>query len=193
MTAEIKETRVNISVYFAAVLAVGCALSPEGYASLGMICCVLHEFGHLLVMRLTGCKVKEVSFGAYGMRIDSSGELVTPKKEALISFGGPMVNIVLIFVGLAFKNPALFSVNIILAGFNLIPVEGTDGYSILLNLIFYQKNKAALKVVSAAFLILLYILGLLVLFKSRYNFTLLAVAVYLTAFKFLSQGNQPYR
>lgn len=194
MTSAIKGIKISISVYFALVLAVAFALSPDGYGGLGMISCIFHETGHLLVMKLVGCKVKGISFGPYGMRIDSAYEgIISGKQEALISFGGPCVNLLLIITGFFLKNQGLISVNIILFVFNLLPVEGTDGYSILLNLFFVKKNQAALKIVSAAFLVLVYFLGIAVFLKSGYNFTLIAVAVYLTAFKFLSQGNRLYR
>lgn len=43
-----------------------------------------------------------------------------------------------------------------------------------------QKAKAALKAISAAFIFIMYLTGFLILLKSRYNFTVLAVAIYLT-------------
>ena len=72
-----------------------------------------------------------------------------------------------------------------MALFNLLPIESTDGGNILYNILMYktgeEKAKAALKIMSAVFLFFIYVLGFIILFKTKYNFTLLIVAVYLTA------------
>ncbi len=190
MTAYFKGMQINISVYFASVLALLCALSKNGYASLGLVCCILHEVGHLAILKAMGGRARSISFGAYGMRIDiSASQKLTPLKESLVCLGGPLINLVLIFFGMAIKNQMLINVNIALMVFNMLPIETMDGYNFLFNLIIakgnVQKGKTALKIISAVFLTVVYAFGFLVLFKSGYNFTVLAVAVYLSV-KFLS-------
>ena len=80
MTAFVKDTKIQISVYFALLLTLVFALSPQGYAPVGLVCCLLHEAGHLICMKVVGCKIRGVVFGAYGMRIDSDWPL-SFKKE----------------------------------------------------------------------------------------------------------------
>ncbi len=195
MTAFIKGKKIRVSVYFALLLTLVFALSPQGYAPVGFVCCLLHEAGHLICMKIAGCKIKGVAFGIYGMRIDS-GVPLSFKKEALVALGGPMANIVLAVVGYFAGNRMFAVANCVIAVFNLLPVDSTDGYSALKSLLCIrfeaQKIKAALNIVSAAFLFLMYCFGFLLLFKSGYNFSALAVSVYLTV-KFLFQGSQPYR
>ncbi len=189
MTTQVKGVRVSVSVYFAAVLTLVCIMSEKGHGAAGLICCILHEFGHLLFMKLFGVRVKAISFGIYGMRIDASAEpFLSPLKEALVASGGPVVNCLLFIVGFIIGDKLLMTANAVLGAFNLLPVESMDGYNFLFNFLrLYfdeDKIKAALRIVSAAFLLVIYCFGFLVLFKSRYNFTVLAVAVYLT-FRFL--------
>ena len=195
MTTFVKGKKIQVSVYFALLLTLVFALSPQGYAPVGFVCCLLHETGHLLCMKAVGCKIKGVAFGVYGMRIDSELPL-SFKKEALVALGGPLVNIILAVVGFTLDNRMFAIVNTAVAVFNLIPVESTDGHialKSLLGLCFEsEKIKAALNIVSAAFLFLMYCFGFLLLFKSGYNFSALAVSVYLTV-KFLFQGSQPCR
>lgn len=195
MTAFVKGKKIQISVYFALVLTLAFALSPQGYAPVGFVCCLLHETGHLICMKAVGCNIKGVAFGAYGMRIDSDLPL-SFKKEAVVALGGPVTNIFLAVAGFAWGNRMLALANVAIAVFNLLPVESTDGHSALKSLLCIrfesEKIKAALSVVSAAFLFLMYCFGFLLLFKSGYNFSALAVSVYLTV-KFLFQGSQPYR
>ena len=195
MTTFIKGKKIQISVYFALLLTLVFALSPQGYAPVGFVCCLLHETGHLLCMKAVGCRIKGVAFGVYGMRIDSDLPL-SFKKEALVALGGPMANIILAVIGIALGNRMFALANTAVAVFNLLPVESTDGHSALKSLLSVrfesEKIKAALNIVSAAFLFLMYCFGFLLLFKSGYNFSALAVSVYLTI-KFLFQGSQPYR
>ena len=195
MTTFIKGKKIQISVYFALLLTLVFALSPQGYAPVGFVCCLLHETGHLLCMKAVGCRIKGVAFGVYGMRIDSDLPL-SFKKEALVALGGPMANIILAVIGIALGNRMFALANTAVAVFNLLPVESTDGHSALKSLLSArfesEKIKAALNIGSAAFLFLMYCFGFLLLFKSGYNFSALAVSVYLTI-KFLFQGSQPYR
>lgn len=185
MTTHIKGKKIQISVYFAALITLAFALSPGGYAPVGLVCCIFHEMGHLVFMRAVGCEVNGISFGIYGMRIDSAPCVsLSQRKEVLIAFGGPLVNIILALLGWLFNFRVLTAANAALAVFNLLPVESTDGYNIISGLLCSHfdsdKTKTALRIVSAAFLFLLYCFGFLLLFKSGYNFTVLAVAVYLT-------------
>ncbi len=197
MITYIKGKRIEISVYFAVMITFAFAVSPQGYAPAGLVCCILHETGHLIFMWLTGCRVSGISLGLYGMRIDCEpGFSLSYFKEMLIALGGPLVNIALMVVGLIFNNKMLVLPNAALAVFNLLPIESTDGHSVLKNLLNMhfdeEKTKAALRIVSAAFLFVLYFFGFFLFFKSRYNISALVVAIYLTI-KFLFQGSQPCR
>lgn len=185
MILSIKNIKISVSVYFAALVTFACVFAPDGTALLGILCCALHETGHLILIKLFGGNVKGVFFGAYGMRIETAQNMgISHKKEAAISFGGPFVNIILGTVGLIFGFNRLLFVNAALAVLNLIPIEKTDGWSILYNIfiseIEEEKVKAVLKIISTAFLFLFYFFGFAVLVKSGFNFSLLAVAVYLT-------------
>jgi Zn-dependent protease len=86
--------------------------------------------------------------------------------------------------------------NTAIAVFNLLPIESTDGHNALRSVLSIclegEKIKAALNIISAAFLFLMYCFGFMLFLKSGYNFSALAVSVYLTV-KFLFQGSRPYR
>lgn len=185
MTLSIKNIQVSVSVYFAAVITFALLFAPNGSALPALLCCILHEIGHLTVIYLSGGRVRKVSLGPYGMRIDPIRTLkISQKKEIIISLAGPFVNIVLLTAGIILKNPIIMRINLVLCIFNLLPVGRTDGYSALYNtlsLFFIEsKVKDVLKVISTSFLIIIYIFGIIIFAKTKYNFTLLAVAVYMT-------------
>lgn len=186
MTKKIKGVTISVSVYFAALLTFLFALFPCGYAPLGLLCCVLHEMGHLIFIRICGGKVKAINFGIYGMRITPAANLnLSPLKEAAVCSGGPLVNLILFLLSFFIQSHAFAAINIAMALFNLLPIESTDGGNILYNVLIYktseEKAKTTLKILSAVFLFFIFVLGFIILFKTKYNFTLLIVAVYLTA------------
>lgn len=185
MTLRIKNIYITVSVYFAAVITFAFLFFKNSSILMTLICCILHEIGHLSMIFLCRGSVRKITLGAYGMRIDPVRTLkISPKKEILISLAGPFVNILLLSVGLLLNRNQLVKINLILCLFNLIPAGKTDGYTALFNsliLIFSRsKTEAVLKKISTAFLIVMYLLGIIVLIKTKYNFSALAVAVYIT-------------
>ncbi len=136
MTAQFRNIRISISVWFAAVIMLLCIFAPEGSALTGLLCSLAHETGHLIFIKVFGAKVKSLSLGVYGMRIECSGNLkVSHSKEAVISFAGPAVNILLSLLALTVHNTRLFYINVLLAVFNLLPAGKTDGWNILYNVL----------------------------------------------------------
>lgn len=185
MTAYFKDIKISVSVFFAAAIMFLFIFAPDGSSLTGLFCCLAHETGHLVLIGLSGEKVKSVSFGIYGMRIETSGSLkVSHGKEALISFAGPAVNLLLISAGFAFHSVRLVQINAALAALNLMPAGKTDGWHIAYNVLIMkygeEKTKTALNVTGAVFLGIVYFFGAVVLIKSGYNFSLIAVAAYIT-------------
>ena len=158
MTAHIGRCRVQISVYFAAMMTFACLLAPDGSALLGVLCCMAHEAGHLLCIRLAGGAVRGVRFGAYGMRIDTAPTLyLSHTKEAWIAASGPAVNLLLAAAGFFLRRQMLLYVNAALAVFNLLPVQAADGGNLLYHLIVRRHTEAAaqkaLRICGAVFLL----------------------------------------
>lgn len=185
MTFRIRNTKFSISVYFAATITFALLFAPGGSALPALICCILHESGHLIAIYLSGGRITAVSLGAYGMRIDSAPSLrISPKKEILISLAGPFVNILIAVAGIFLKNERLIIINTCLCVFNLLPTGRTDGYITLFNMLSLilneQKVKDVLKITGTSFLIIIYIFGIIIFAETKYNFSLLAVAVYMT-------------
>lgn len=185
MNAKIGGISVDVSVYFAALLTFLFALFPGGYAPAGLMCCILHEIGHLVFIKLCSGSITKISFGIYGMRITPAANLnLSPIKEALVCFGGPLINLLLFILLFVFKKYEFAYINLVMAIFNLLPIQSTDGgnilYNILICILSEEKAKTVLKILSTVFLFCLFCFGFLTLFKTKYNFTLLIVAVYLT-------------
>ena len=103
---------------------------------------------------------------------------------------GPAVNLIaallILPIYLFSRNDFVYNLlvmNVMLAVFNLLPIESTDGGQ-LLSLILrkrlpYKTSQNIMTAISVVFIIPIAVIGFLVLLQSQYNYTLLFAAMYL--------------
>jgi len=100
-----------------------------------LACLLLHEVGHMLAAWALGVPVREFGLclvGAYNRRAYATRR----RDEILISFAGPLMNILLAFV-LVFVPNIGFQVglcSLLLGIVNLIPLPSSDGLRIVKNI-----------------------------------------------------------
>jgi Zn-dependent protease len=99
---------------------------------------VLHELGHALVARQLGVHVAGIELGFLGGAAKMANLPRTPRHELMIAAAGPAVSLMLggAFLGIAaaLASPFLAMIgwiNLVIAGFNLIPALPMDGGRIL--------------------------------------------------------------
>ena len=103
---------------------------------------VLHELGHAVVARQLGVHVAGIELGFLGGAAKMENLPRTPRHELMIAAAGPAVSLMLggAFVGAGFALGALplasylvwvGVINLVIAGFNLIPALPMDGGRIL--------------------------------------------------------------
>ncbi len=93
----------------------------------GVLAMLLHESGHLVAALALGVHIKTIGLrwkGLYTVR-----EAGTPTKNLLISLAGPCTNLLLMLSWPLSKN--FFLANLCYAGFNLLPIEGSDGERVM--------------------------------------------------------------
>lgn len=176
MSFHFRNTKIEISFWFVAVISLLLIIFPESQAVYCFIFCLIHEAGHLAVMLASGKKVTEISFGYFGIKITSGRQFLHPLKEALIAAGGPIANIFLAAFLFITGSRQLATVSLGLAFFNLLPVSMLDGGHIL-NALF--PDSRTIKKLSLASVFILLIIGIAVAVYSEKNFTVLIVALYL--------------
>jgi Zn-dependent protease len=120
-------------VYFGFGGAFGLVVTLIAFASI-----VLHELGHAVVARELGVRVATIELGFFGGAAQMEAMPRQPRHELAIAAAGPAVSLILggIGVGLGALTGlgalALVGwINLVLAGFNLIPALPMDGGRIL--------------------------------------------------------------
>ncbi|MEP2670239.1 MAG: site-2 protease family protein [Cyclobacteriaceae bacterium] len=123
-------------------------------------CVVLHEFGHALAAKRFGIKTRSITLLPIGGLASLESMPEKPKQELIVAIAGPVVNLVIAAMILPFVNPAniftadsimavhagnllpnLFSINIILAVFNMLPAFPMDGGRVLRALLAFRLER----------------------------------------------------
>ena len=189
MKFKIFGTQIYISFLFCAVLCFMLVIDRTGLVIPTLFAAFIHEGGHLLAMWAADCQPKAVRL------IPTSVQIIrgfSPKKhgEAAIAFCGPMANLVL-FVALyanffiSQNEQALnFAIlNLVLAIFNLLPVSGLDGGTLLA--IFLSKftdiykAESIVRIITVAFAFIAFLLGVYLWVSKSVNISVFIVAIYL--------------
>lgn len=156
-----------------------------------VICCfiaaIIHELGHLLMMKLTGVRITGLRLRLFDVMIEAD-EPPSFTADILATSGGVMANL-LFFVLLLPFGTKLSLPHLVLGLFNLLPVMSLDGGR-LLYLCMSRRFSArvcdrTIRILSFLFILPLMTAGIYLLLASSYNYTLLAVSLYLLALLFL--------
>lgn len=189
---------MEIHFFFAAALTFLLLCDRSGTAAAGLGAVFLHELGHLCCMHLQKVPAEGVRCTPFGMEIlETRRARKSYKTDALIAFAGPAANFAVAgicrILSCFCSNIILFmQINFLLAVFQALPIESLDGgqgvYAVLCQKIPPSKAEKAVRVISFAVLLPLAALGFLVLFQSKYNFSLLLLSVYLMVLILLKKG-----
>lgn len=187
MKLDFGKTALKINVSFAVAVTLTLIIDESGVGAIALLCCIIHEAGHLICLFVLGEKPKKIELSFYGIKLERypmSGQNTAGELAVYIS--GPCVN--LIFSALLFllsnisdslRNAAIISLCV--GVFNLIPCKPLDGGNMLYVLLCRNtKQRTAEKFcffVSVAVIIPMVISGFCFLHTNR-NITLLAVALY---------------
>ena len=176
MILRIFRTSVKIDFWFVAVITLMLVIFPESLAAVCFLMCILHEAGHLTAMLLCGKRAQEIHLGYFGMKIVTDKRLLSPVRDAVVAFAGPLVNLVIsaIFYAVCKKDIATLSLS--LGIFNLLPVTMLDGGHIISA--FFPDNKLH-RVLSLVCSFILLGIGIFVAAYTRENFTIMIAALYL--------------
>ncbi|MBQ3265889.1 MAG: site-2 protease family protein [Ruminococcus sp.] len=188
---KLRVAKIDLVIGYEAIAAMTAVLLLD--RSNRILCCflaaLLHELGHILVMKICGVRVRGLKLGLFDVLI-SADEPPTVRADVLITLGGPLANFFFAAVFCPFSL-TLGLPHLALGIFNLLPVMSLDGGHLLY---IYLSRKLAprtceiiMRAVTFAFFLLLSTAGICLLFKSGYNYSLLLISLYLIAVLFLKK------
>jgi len=191
-------TLFNIEIYInkmLLVLVVIALLSKKGVEVLCIFIVIfLHEMSHVLMAKFLQLKVREIELLPFGgiVWIESLFEL-NPNHEMLLAIAGPFMNILLTLGYAAFEKMGFqfgeqgeffMQMNLILAGFNLLPALPLDGGRILRAMLSREigMKKATNIAANGGLILALFLLmtGLYALYLKSINLSLFLMAGFLT-------------
>ena len=144
-----------------------------------MIILMIHECGHILMIKILKYDIEEIHIYGTGGVIKTNIDINIPSsKYFLISIGGIFMQLMLFFLPL--HNKVFITINISLIIFNLLPIYPLDGYNIFLSLTeYFLPYRYIIKISYLISLIFLFIF-----FKSTLNI-LIFIFLYLLNIKYI--------
>lgn len=198
MKFRLNGVRVELSFPLVAALCIVLTVDTTFTAFCAVLNAVLHELGHILLLRYYGCTVKSIKLSLFDINIKKSESALSLGQEVAVSLSGSIANIICFALFLFFY--ILFGVKLVLtlslsalclACFNLLPVESLDGGCALMLLMLkkldHKTASLILTIISCLVLLPMAVCGIVLLLKSKYNFTLLFTSCYLIGIILLRQ------
>lgn len=182
-------TDIYVSFLFIAVVTLMLACDRTGLALPTLFAVFMHETGHLFAMWMLDCAPKSIRLIPASVQITNS-VAHRYRKDIIVAVMGPLVNLVLFgtlyFNYLAFKNNITLVyalINLIVGAFNLLPVNGLDGGTILFSLIAKRGdlNRAmlTLRIITAVIAVAVFILAVTLSVRGKLNLSLYIISIYL--------------
>ena len=194
--------RIRIRIHlFSLISVVALFLADSGvYSFIVILCAVLHEFGHIIAIHISGAKITDVCFLPFGMEIKTSGK-TGYIHDFFISLAGPALNLLTFSicsaVFLFFKHPIILFCGIcslFLAVINLIPVRSFDGGRALKSLAFlFFEYEKALKIIHFSELFSLIILCFaacvsVILCEGNISLAVICIYIFVSAYRNCFRG-----
>ena len=194
MRLEFGETTFGINVSFAIAVTLTLIIDESGVGAIALLCCILHEAGHIICLMILGEKPKKIDFSFYGIKLERNPmQSQSTVGEIMIFVSGPAVNFVfsafLFLLSNAFESLRIAAVISLCIGvFNLIPCKPFDGgniiHTILCRFARHQTADNICFAISMLTVIPMIVAGVF-LIKNNGNITLLSLAVYVAVSCFL--------
>ncbi len=187
--------RLTIDFWFCFVLCLGVVLDPGGVVLMGMCGAICHELGHIIAMGMLKMKPTGLHLAWTGGRITRAEQGVSYPCELVALIAGSGVNLTLAGVCHNSPNPSiqLFSaLNLVMGVFNLLPVRGLDGGSVIKNLILWRFSRYRCESVVATLSVIslmgLWGMGVTLYFMHPENITILLMPTLPTAIFLCAKG-----
>lgn len=183
-------TEIYVSFLFAAIITVMLAVDRTGFVIPSLFAVFMHELGHLFAMWVFESSPKQIRLIPASVQVVRKADSVKRSGETAVALSGPIVNIIL-FVSLyinyvSFKNEiSLYYalLNLVIGLFNLIPVMGLDGGTVLFNILCRKKSVekavAVMRTITILTAVLVIAVGVVLALRHKFNLSVFIIGVYL--------------
>lgn len=182
--------RLEVDGGFILLVALMFLLDNSGLLLPLMISAAVHEIGHYVFIKLFGGQVLLLKLEFVGLNMEYEGLNISYWKEVLIAISGPVFSLALALAAAVYgKNTGnqeayyLAGVSLVLGIFNSMPVKQLDGGRALYMFVAWLFGIGIAEIVVCAVscitIFLLLTGGAIMLIYTKWNFTLLAFAVWL--------------
>jgi len=190
MRFKISSTQIELSYTLICFAAIGIIITSFEDFLFCLLSLIIHETGHLTAMCILGFPPERIKLSLFEISISDNCRYCRRFFDNfLIILCGPLVNFIcftLLYLLYLLHYDVLFpfaAVNLSVGLFNMLPVMSLDGgqllYLILSRRLSEKSAEKVVNIITFIFIFPLAALGFLLLFKSKYNFSLLFVCVYL--------------
>ena len=180
---------IYLSYYFLFMITFLFLLDRTGLITCSLLAVMIHEFGHLLSMKILNINYSKIELFISSVRI--TGNIYTNNVKSLIlAISGPLTNFLMIPFMLSNNRTLLYFglCNLIIGAFNLLPAKNLDGGDALYHLLIITNCKKVyliLNIVTIISISLILFIGTFVFLSYRHNPTLIIVALYLIILSFI--------
>ena len=182
-------TEIYVSFLFAAVISLMLLTDRTGLSLPALFAVFMHEMGHLFCMWVTDCAPKSVRLIPASVQI-RTGIGSSYKRDIAVAICGPAVNFllfaILYFNYLAYSNETVLYyalLNLIIGLFNMLPVKGLDGGTILYSLLVkkLEMNRAILimRLITLILAVVVLVIGITLSVKGKLNVSVYIISIYL--------------
>ncbi len=187
MKLDFGKTELKINFSFAVAVTLTLIIDESGVGATALLCCIIHEMGHIICLLILGEKPKRIELSFYGIKLERypmSAQKTAGEIAVFVS--GPSAN--LFFSAILFLMSNIINslrdaaiISLCIGAFNLIPCKPLDGgnilYAVLCGNTKEKMADAICLAVSVVIIAPLIVSGICFL-RINHNITLLAVAVY---------------
>lgn len=138
-----------------------------------------HEVAHAIAALLIGLKPDKIKLQPYGVCLTLKNKIIySYADEVILYLSGPLLNLLLslfslVFLGRGKYADYFYTANLLLFFLNLLPAEPLDGGTLLkktLTRFFGMKfSNIFMKIISAILFVLLFAVGILLIYKTGFN------------------------
>ncbi len=170
----------NIYVNASVLLILLCFMNSLDTLGLTLFSIIMHECGHLFMLKFLNAKIEKIVIHAFGIAIHS--ESLEPFKMATVAFSGPFMSLFLAVI-FYFTEASLFVPNLMLGIINMFPIVPLDGgrgvYYFLLKICGRKSSRIVMRVLGFVFGIGFLLPGFILFLYSGYNVTLLMLGLFI--------------